>query len=568
MKRLLAFLLALTLLAGCTVIQPTEPPTQPTQAPTAPPTEPPKPSLYFSESAVETQTGGAVRVYPLNGYCDGMFLLGDRVVLYYLDEQTQFKAYTGLELTQDAVATGSILFPEDSADIQVTAQGVFCYDPSSHTAVIMNRQLQEIKRVELPREIQGVPVINDEMNTVYFCTDGGIRALDLSTGIAHMLRQQEAYPGVLLGACFGGELLMCAVPDASGGEAVEFVSTETGLQAGKDEGLRWVKTEGQRYILERTEYQQTEYLFGSRDEDVIRSLKPENADAVFPLVGMDSVVTVTEGKADTTLDLYSLETGLRTSSVTAEIVGTVRNVVADANGAVWFMDDQNLYRWEPSMSPAEDETVYTQPWGSSTDPNEAGLLQSQADAAALGETYGLEIRVWKDAVLEPWEKMTPESRADVLDAALEELGSVLAIFPEGMLEELGSICDQNAVTVSIVADTGMEQGQVTWLDGNAYIAVESGDTLRTELLRTLYRVMDTYVMGKNSILDEWDADKPAEDRARYFVEALTPDNEEFFEGWYAQEKLYTLCRAVRRAFGYRYYEAELPWEQYLDEPLY
>lgn len=568
MKRLLAFLLAMMLLAGCTVVQPTEPttPTQPTEAPTAPPTEPPKPSLY-RPTEVETKTDGAVRVYPLQGYCDGMFLLGNRVVLYYLDEQTQLKAYTGQELTLDTVVSSHLPFSE-SDGAQVTEQGIFLYDPSIHTAVLMNRQLQETKRVELPQGIQGIPVINREMNTVYFCTSEGIRALDISTGIAHMLRQEDGYSGVLLGGCFGGDLLMCAVSGAPGGDYVEFVSTQTGLQVGKDAAVRWVKTEGQEYLLERMDHTETVCLFGSREEDVIQRIKPATADAVFSLVEQGSVLAVTEGKFDTTLDMYSLETGLRTASVTAEIVGAVRNVVADPSGDVWFMDDQNLYRWEPGKSAAQDETVYTQPWYTDTDPNEAGLAQNRLDASALGETYGLEIRVWKDAVLAPWEKMTPEFRTEVFAGALEEMESVFAIFPEGMLAELGTICDRETVSISIVADTGMEQGQVTWRDGNAYIAVEPGQTLRTELLRTLYRVMDTYVMGKNSILDEWDADKPAEDRARYFVEALTPDNEDFFEGWYAQEKLYTLCRAVRRAFGYRYYEAELPWEQYLDEPLY
>ena len=164
--------------------------------------------------------------------------------------------------------------------------------------------------------------------------------------------------------------------------------------------------------------------------------------------------------------------------------------------------------------------------------------------------------------------MTPEFRSEVFEAALEEMESVFSLFPEGMLEEMGTICDSGKVSISIVADTGAEPGQQNWVAGNAYIAVEAGTALRTELLRTLYRVMDTYVLGQTSMLDEWDADKPAEDRARFFVEALSADNESFFEDWYEQSKLRTLCRAIRRAFDMRDYEAELPWEQYLDDPLY
>ena len=566
MKRLLALLLVLTTLAGCTVTQPTEP-TVPTEAPTAAPTAPPPVSLYVPDSDVETATAGAVRMYHAGSQCDGMLLVGDRVVLYYLSEQMQLKAYEGENLTQSAVASSHIPFPANGNGIQVVGKEIFYYNPGSNTMVILNEQLHERNHWRLPDGIQGVPVINGAANTAYFSNAEGVRAMDLSTGIAHMLRQQENYTGVLMDSCFDGKYLMCGT-NHSNGTSVEFISTETGLLSGKDVQIQWIDSFGSLYFLERLDGQDSDYLFGQSEGDILEILVPEDADAVYPALELGGVLTVTPGEVGCVLDLYALDSGLRTASVTLEHIDVLHNVVADPQGYVWFMDEGNLYRWEPSKSSVQDETVYTAVWQISADPNESALAQCKADAESLKEQYGILIRFGKEAAQAPWEKMTPESRVPAIESALQTMEEVFSIFPEGMLSEIATIYENDTITISIMADTGMEQGQQTWVDGNAYIALETGENLRAELLRTLYRVMDTYLMAHTVRLDDWDAAKPAEDRARYFMEALTPDNQEFFEGWYEQTKLITLCSAFRSAFGMWYHEAELPWEQYLDEPLY
>lgn len=565
MKRLLALLLVLTVLAGCTVHHPTEPGRE-TEPPTTAPTAPPAPSLYEPGSQVENQTNGAVRAYPLGGHCDGMLLLQDRVVLYYLDEQMQLKAYSGQELRLEDTATHHIPFPANGTGIQVMEQGIFYYNAGSGSVVVLDGQLRQKQLVELPDEIRGIPVINGDMNTVYYCTAEGIRAMNLSTGIAHMLRQQADYSGSAWGQCFDGSLMVCTVTGSDGNIVTEFVSTETGLQAGKDGDIRLVESCGDRFFLRRGSDHGT-WLFGTRNGDVFEFLMPEERD-VLPVLELGGVLTVSRQAEGYVLDYIDLDSGLRTASVTLPGLEQLRNVVADPGGYIWFMDEDTLYRWEISKSAVSDETVYTSPWYTGSDPNEAGLAQCQADAAALGQKYGLEILLWKDAVEGPWEKMTPEFRVSVYEEALPVLEEIFARFPEGMLKKIGSIYDSKTISVSLVADSGADQGQVAWEDGNVYIAVEADQNLRTELLRTLYRVMDTYVLSETSMLDEWNADKPAEDRARFFVEAMTEDNAEFFKKSSAQSKLRTLCRGIRDAFGMKKYAGELPWEQYLNKPLY
>ena len=567
MKRLLALLLILTLLAGCVANVPSEP-TQAAEPSMDPATDPPAPTLHAPDSVVEQQTHGAVRSYPLNAYCDGMILMGDRVILYYLGEQMTVKAYSGDDLALDMVTTYHIAIPANANGVQTTQQEIFYFDPVTNTVVILNAQLREKHRVELPDGIQGSPVVNRAMDTVYYCTAEGIRSLDLNTGIAHMLRAQEDYSGILMGACFDGDLLMCATTQQDGTMAMEFISTQTGLQIDKDPALRWIKTLEDQFFLMRYEGGE-QYLFGQRTQEELFEYLPPEGDAVtLAALELGGVLRIVQQDNSVVMELFDLESGLQSASVTMEGLEHLRNVVPDPRGYIWFLDDNALYRWNVQESVVTDDTVHTAPWYTEGDPNEAGLDRCRYDAQMLGQRYDLEIRIWKDAVLTPWEKMIPDFRVDVFETALEEMEAVFGLFPEGMLSNLGTICDSGKVSISIMADTGTEQGQQTWLNGNAYIAVEAGETLRTELLRTLYRVMDTYVLGQNSMLDEWDAEKPVEDRIQYFLEALTPENHSFFESWSNQNKLRTLCRAIRSAFNLRDHEENLPWEQYLEEPLY
>ena len=293
MKRLLALLLILTLLAGCVANVPSEP-TQATEPSVDPPTELPAPTLHAPDSAVEQQTNGTVRSYPLNAYCDGMILMGDRVILYYLGEQMTVKAYSGDDLALDMVTTYHIAIPANANGVQTTQQEIFYFDPVTNTVVILNAQLREKHRVELPDGIQGSPVVNRAMDTVYYCTAEGIRSLDLNTGIAHMLRRQENYSGILMGACFDGDLLMCATTQQDGTMAMEFISTQTGLQIDKDPALRWIKTLEDQFFLMRYEGGE-QYLFGQRtQEERFEYLIPEGNAVTLAALELGGVLRIVQ----------------------------------------------------------------------------------------------------------------------------------------------------------------------------------------------------------------------------------------------------------------------------------
>ena len=567
MKRMMILLLLVAMLVGCTAPDPTDPGKN-TEPPTTVQTEPTASHLYNAGSAVEQQTGGAVREYPLGGQFNGMLLVDGQVALYHLGEQMQIRTYIGDNLTQNSVASYHIMFPENAQGIQISENGIFYYDPAARTMVILDHQFSEKMKKELPAEIQGIPVINGAMDTVYYCTPEGIRAMGLDTGIARMLRQQNNYSGKLIGQCFDGKYLACQVTAEDGTMTTEFISVETGLFAGKTQKIGWIDSYGDAYLLRQDTDQRIRYVFGTTKHEPSEFFVDGEGKTVYPALEAGAALTLFQNDDGYIMDLYLMESGIRTASVTLNGVKNVRNVVADTQGHIWFLADGALYRWDFAKSQVVDETVYTSSWYTNSDPNEEGLQQCQQAAQMLGEKYGVEIRVWKDAVQGPWSKMIAEYRVDLIQDALADLEAMLSLFPEGKLQDIGSICNSGKVRISIVSDTGSDQGQMAWDEGNGHIAVATGETFQKELLRAFYRIMDSYVLSKTSRLDQWNAQKPAEQRAEYFAEALLEDNRDFFAKSAAQTKLETLCRAIRDAFGMKKHKAQLPWEQYLDKQLY
>jgi hypothetical protein len=141
---------------------------------------------------------------------------------------------------------------------------------------------------------------------------------------------------------------------------------------------------------------------------------------------------------------------------------------------------------------------------------------------------------------------------------------VLAAFPEGMIGKLASISSTGVTSVSIVrGEEDTARSHFKWNERSTYIALENGEDAEAAFLEALYRVMDTYLLNDNSILDEWYEDDPVSDRAMIFRYAMSAGQAEFFEDEDNWDKLDQLCESIREAFELEDYEGELLWEQYL-----
>ena len=104
MKRFLWLILALALLTGCTDGQEDTPTTEPTQVI--------EPGIYTPGHTLETQSGGAVRVFPLTDHSDGIAFMGKSLLTFtQKDGKTVVTPYTGQNLTRHigTELSGSIL---------------------------------------------------------------------------------------------------------------------------------------------------------------------------------------------------------------------------------------------------------------------------------------------------------------------------------------------------------------------------------------------------------------------------------------------------------------------------
>lgn len=568
MKRLIALLLVLVLLAGCAVQtpEPTTVPTTETTEPTTETTQPPGAGLYIHNSELEQQTNGAVKAYKTHKDCEAVYPMGNNLLLFLPQSSShQIEVYAGEELyLQYAVEAPSSVVP-GNLGVQISENGISYYD---WQIVLLDANLQKTGRIELPENVQGIPVVDTQQKYAYFCTENEIRVLDLETGIARLLRQENVEWQSVYDVCCDGRVLLCDVIDEDQNGYLAYIDTKNGKLLGKD-------TQGWDFDSYADTFLLTNggaALYGTWNGEVT-SLVPAGENAkVWPVLPLGGALAAHTGEGGLVLDFYTLETGLRTASVTLTEGTDAYGFVADeGNRCIWFLlkdtsGEQTLCRWDYEKSAVADETVYLLPRYTEQAPDVEGLNQCQRAADALAAANGMEIRIWKDAVTAPWEELRSDYRVSSFRETLEVMEQVLSVFPEGMVAKLASISDRGVTSVSLVHG-GEEEArtQFQWVDGSIYIALENGNGSGEAFCNALYRVMDTYILNSNSILDEWDSRDPVNDRAMIFQYAMTEGMEEYFEDDDAQSKLKQLCKAIRDAFDLKQYEGELRWEQFLED---
>lgn len=603
MKRMLAALLMLLVLTGCTVVEPggTDPSGETTAA-----TEPAVPGIYDSTAAVEKATDGAVRRYQVDGNCHAVAVFGGNVVLFF---ENELRAYAGdeLQLVKE-MPMQTTEFPR-YPDVQITAEAMGYYDEAAHAVVMLSGSLKEVARVRLPEDVQGGFALAKTLDTLYYCTADAIRGYNLKTGTSRLLRQQSYDAQMLTQNCFGGDILGCEVYTRDR-RYVAYISSQTGELLGSTGEADGLQTGGEYYFLPVTDGELTDYLFGTVGETP-RCLYLDDTDtAIHTVLPMGGVFTE---KQDEGLQLayYDLSSGKKTASVTLSgVTGTVLESWGDAaNGCLWLLvgdasGAEGLYRWELEKSPDTDQTVYTGPRYTADNPDMEGLARCAGDAKALGEKFGMEISIGKAPAGCDW-TLTEEHRVSVIHAGLNTLENVLARYPEGVLPAVGQTSQSGKLHLILVRQIdGDRKTCQYWSDGNACVVVELGDDLTAAVDNGVYHVMDTFLFNSTSALDQWadlnpkgfrydmnetdylnrqendhlTGDKrafvdsfsmtyPMEDRASIFAAAMGEGNGEVFESSTMQQKLLTLCKAIRSAFGWKKSEETYIWEQYLAESI-
>ena len=595
MKRLLPVLLALLLLAGCSQETPPEP--------TVPSTEPVVQGLYDPDSAVEQNTSGAVHAFPLdrNDYF-GLSTMGNRLLLRAEDGtmtvlQDEICVIAASVKTNMAAGGRDLLFDSST-------QGAAYYLPESREVVLVNPQLQETDRVQLPEDIQGEPCICLDRSEIFYCVPGQIRAVNIQTGISRLIRSHSYENQKLHGVLFSNEVLLCELFGQNAAEStLAYISAETG-KTFYDGDCRpdVLYTWGDSYVLHRMDGGVSQTLAGTREgEPVQLTLTETQYTSALPLGGILGYTA----ENDLTMRFYDSQSGICTSQVTLEGVGG--NVVfLPTSDAIWILayegQQQMLYRWDVSKTPSGDETAYTTPFYTAKNPDTTGLEACYERAKTLGDTYGVRISLWEqlDGLTTDAFAYTAEYQVPALNQMLDEMEMAMAKLPKGFLKET---LEAGHIYFYLVRSVSTEELTAHyWQEGDCHIVIANQGTTYEGFMQGVAYAIDAHVLGNSRKFDDWnelnpkgfaysysydrreDADTylsgedsafltekalayPHDDRSSVFQAAMTEDNAQAFASAAMQAKLERMCRALRETYRWEKSAETYPWEQYLNISL-
>lgn len=603
-KRLFAIGIFLLCLTGCGVQEPLA--TTETTVETEP-TQPP--GYYVQGSEVEESTDGALRLYTLPEKAHPMIAtMGENLVLILEGEQPELLLLRG----EEAIPEVRVPLPESYVpgvdSFCVTHYGVVYYDSGAGEMVYLDPQLQETKRIQLPETMVGQPVLSESGNDIFYSTGTQIFGIDAQQGTTRPVRTFACKQAILNACEFEGKLITCVLEYESGGKELVYISGETGETLSKDQGEMHLTSRGTRYYAHRVDGTIEQNLVGTWDsEPMVLSGLEGQLEPVLSLSGVVSWKQEEDSGFRLTFRQLEFENG---TAGTAAPNGTVFCSVAGSpaaflghDGRLWFLcvdgntGEQALLRWDIVRSAEEVAESCMSPLYTADEPDEEGLDACQERVDSLNTSYGVRIRIWKEAAKYfNTEALEVEYQPQAIHAVLDALEPVLGQFPEKFLAN----CVNDRIRICIVRSVdGEVKGTQYWNDGDAFIVLSAGGDIPNDFLKGLGYLVDSHVLGNSPNYDYWNETNPEgfvygdaatyspeyltgetcafvdensmnsvkEDRCRIFVEALRPDNGELFQSPVMQEKLRQICLAIRDAWRLERKSDIYTWEQYLQESI-
>ena len=612
MKHCLSLFLLCLLLCGCAAgSEPTEATSPEPVSQTRPAAAEPEP-LYAPRHPLEQSAPGALDIFPLSESAQGILAMGDSLLLISDDECTKLTLLSGEALTPAASVTLS--FPLDIHDPSLRFGGdtLSYYDPVRQETVVLSDTLKEISRIAAPEGMIGSPILSADRNTLYYCTSTAIRAWDLEAGIRRCVKELSYETQELTGLHQSDSILQCRILDGTQ-EQTLLLTCDTRRLLKDVPGNLSLHTHGSGYYAAVPEGAVSLQLFGQTAEEV-RLLTPADIYAdCFYLEPQNQVLSVSGGN---TFHCYDLDTGLRSCALTLPEGVKPISVTACGKDAVYLLlqDSQGgdlICRWNTNaeVSQTGDTHSYIGRRYTEDSPDRAALAQCQAEAARIGEKYGIQVLVWEDPLaVMPWDyEFQPEYLAPVLQRELSDLDERLSYYPEEILDGIRehftglTICLVRQINGSAQSGSVAEANGVQFFrDGESYIAIAAGTYAERALYHELYHVMETRLLTDSTAFDRWEslnpsgfsydldysanarrqADEylqpesrafidtysmsfPKEDRARIMECAMQSGNEKLFQSPAMQAKLACLCQAIREAYGLKKSTETFRWEQYL-----
>lgn len=611
MKHLLAVLLCL-LLCGCSPTPDTLPPE------TAPETRPfpVKTGSYDPDHPMEKAYPGEVRAYPLTQRkVQGMKALGSDILLLSGEGCTTLTVLTGENLCEQASRRVDFELQQEDPSLQIHENGISFFDPLKQETILLDRQLQEMRRIAAPQNLSGKPILSFDEETLYYCTTWSVMAWDLSSGIRRTLKELTYSRQMLTALHQKDQILECTIIDGDK-TSILLLAADNGAELDTFPDTARLKTGNAGYFLVYPHGFQDLMIFGSNGPASLLMPKA-HADQQYYLENDHAAVTAHAAGDSICLSYYELNTGILRSSLILDKLQTPKNIVNTKNHSVYILvydpaaDCDTLYRWDvlrQTPDPTNTE-VYTTPHTGAESPD--ALEQCRDLARSIGQKYGITICIGENACdLQPWDyQFTPESITPILEKELELLDLRLSQYPDGVLQQTIShftgltICLVRDITGTVdTASLSSATGIQFFQENHAYVVITTGRHSEQALYHELYHVMDTHILTESTALDQWEALNPGgfsyskddalredfeiylqgqtrafidrysmgypkEDRARILENAMLQGNRELFQSEYMQKKLTALCRGIREAYKLKKLPETLPWEQYLITPL-
>lgn len=611
MKQFTAVLLCL-LLCGCT-----------RQTPAAQPETVPETTaaavmagLYDPEHPMEESYPGMVRAYPLTqGKAQGIQAIEKDVLILSGQDATTLTLFTGEELRETASIHLDFLLSQDDPSFQIHENGLSYFDPLKKETLVLDRSLKEVRRITAPSGLSGKPILSADESTLYYATEWSVMAWDLESGIRRTVKELSYESQELTGLHCNDQVLECTVlDDRLAGK--RFLSADQGLELHALSDKAALHTGDSGYCAAIPSGYQTLLLFGDSSKTAELLLPGSHWEQQFYLPEDHAVVTVSSAKNGNRLDYYELNTGILRASITLDALQTPKSIVNSKGHSIYILtydpaaDCDMIYRWDVLRQAPDSSNVtsYKLEYRDADNPDMDALEECREYANAIGEKYGITLRIGEDAVnVQPWDyRFEPELLAPILQKELQLLEQRLAQYPEAVLQlTKDHFTGLTICLVRQITGIGDEQslsnatGIQFFEENEAYVVITTGRYSEQALYHELYHVMETRILTKSTALDQWESLNPAdfvyggdhqnadiylqgqtrafidrysmeypkEDRARVMENAMLRDQEDVFRSEYMQRKLNALCVGIREAYRLKKHPEALPWEQYLVTPL-